>query len=63
MSDGTMDKTSMRWQQIEKFLETHPYIMNADVLELYAVSPATANRILAGFAADGKLIESHEKGH
>lgn len=26
-----MDKATMRWKQIEKFLETHPYIMNADV--------------------------------
>ena len=48
MSDGPMDKVTMRWKQIEKFLETHPYIMNADVRALCGVSAATANRILAG---------------
>ena len=38
MSDGKMDKTTMRWEQIKKFLETHPYIMNADVRALCGVS-------------------------
>ena len=26
-----MDKAAMRWMQIEKFMETHPYIVNTDV--------------------------------
>jgi Fic family protein len=46
VSDGATDKATMRWKQIEKFLKTHPYIMNADVRALCGVSAATANRIL-----------------
>ena len=63
MSDGAMDKATMRWKQIEKFLETHPYIMNADVRALCGVSAATANRILAGLTAEGKLIKYRKGGH
>ncbi len=63
MSDGTMDKASLRWVQIEKFLETHPFIMNADVRALCNVSAATANRILAGFVTEGKLSKCREGGH
>ena len=57
MSDGAMDKATMRWEQIEKFLETHPYIMNADVRALFNVSAATANRILATLTTEGKLVK------
>lgn len=46
MSDGAIDKATMQWKQIEKFLETHPYIMNADVRAPCGVSAATANRVL-----------------
>ena len=63
VSDGAMDKATMRWKQIEKFLETHPYIMNADVRALCGVSAATANRILAGFAEEGKLHKYREGRH
>ena len=63
MSDGPMDKATMRWKQIEKFLETHEFIMNADVQALCGVSAATANRILAGLAAEGKLVKYREGGH
>jgi len=63
MSDGKMDKETLRWQQIEKFLETHEYIMNADVRALCNVSAATANRILAGLAAEGKLRKCRVNGH
>ena len=63
VSDGPMDKATMRWKQIEKFLETHPYIMNADVRALCGVSAATANRILAGLATEGKLVKYRESGH
>ena len=63
VSDGPMDKATMRWKQIEKFLETHPYIMNADVRALCGVSAATANRILAGLTAEGKLVKYREGGH
>lgn len=61
--DGATDKATMRWKQIEKFLETHPYIMNADVRALCGVSAATANRILAGLAAEVKLVKYREGGH
>ena len=57
MSDGKMDKKTLRWQKIEQFLQTHDYIMNADVRELCEVSAATANRILVGFAAGKKLTK------
>ena len=63
MSDGAMDKAAMRWKQIEDFLKTHPYIMNADVRKLCGVSAATANRTLAGLAKEGKLVKFHEHGH
>lgn len=62
MSDGPMDKAAMRWRQIEKFLEIHPYIMNADVRDLCSVSAATANRILGRFVLDRKLIKCRERG-
>mgnify|MGYP001025259852 FL=1 len=53
----------MRWEQIKKFLETHPYIMNADVRALFNVSAATANRILATLTTEGKLVKYREGGH
>jgi len=62
MSDEPMDKATMRWRQIEEFLGTHRFIMNADVRGLCGVSAATANRILAGLCADGKLIRYHKGG-
>lgn len=63
MSDGTIDKATMRWKQIEKFLKTHEFIMNADVRTLCGVSAATANRILTGLTIGGKLIRCREGGH
>lgn len=63
MSKGKSDKTASRWKKIEKFLQTHEYIMNADVRELCGVSPATANRVLAGFVKDGKLAKYRADGH
>lgn len=63
MSDGTMDKATLRWLQIKKFLETHEFIMNADVRLLCNVSAATANRILAGFAAEGKVTKCRQNSH
>jgi len=63
MSDEKIDKETLRWKQIEKFLETHEFIMNADVRTLCSVSAATANRILAGLCAEGKLIKYREGGH
>ena len=63
MSDEAMDKATLRWLQIEKFLETHEFIMNADVRSLCNVSAATANRILASLVADGKLTKCRQNGH
>jgi len=62
-SNEIPDKATMRWKQIEKFLETHEFIMNADVRALCSVSSATANRILAGLVTEGKLIKYREGGH
>lgn len=50
-----MHKT-LRWQKIEAFLQTHEYIMNADMRELCGASAATANRIFAGLVTNGTLI-------
>ena len=63
MSDGETDKVTVRWKQIEKFLETHPYIMNADVRTICNVSAATANRILVGLALEHKLVKYREGAH
>ena len=63
MSDGKVDKITRRWNKIQEYLKIHDYIMNADVRELCGVSVATANRILAGFVADGKLVKYREGGH
>ena len=63
MSDGKVDKITLRWNKIQEYLKIHDYIMNADVRELCGVSVATANRILAGFVADGKLVKYREGGH
>lgn len=63
MSDGAMNKATMRWKQIEKFLETHEFIMNADVRNLCNVSAATANRILTEFATKKRLVKCRQGGH
>lgn len=63
MSDGKIDKKALRWQKIEQFLQTHEYIMNADVRELYGVSVATANRILAGLANERRVYKTRANGH
>lgn len=57
VSDGKIDKAALRWNKIREYLKTHDYIMNADVRELCGVSAATANRILAGFVIDDRLIK------
>ena len=63
LSDAPMGKTTLRWKQIEKFLETHEFIMNADVRSLFGVSSATANRILARLAHEKKIIKRMVHGH
>ena len=63
MSDGKLDKATLRWNKIQKYLKTHDYIMNADVRELCGVSAATAHRILAGLVNEGKLYKTRANGH
>ena len=63
MSDGTMDKATLRWKQIEAYLETHDYIMNANVRQLCGVSAATANRILVKLVDEDKLQKYRIRGH
>ena len=57
VSDVKIGKATLRWNKIQEYLQTHDYIMNADVRELCGVSAATANRILAGFVIDDRLIK------
>lgn len=63
MSDGKMNKATLRWKKIEEYLKTHDYIMNADVRELCGVSAATANRILAGLSEKRILVKGRVNGH
>ena len=63
VSDRKLDKATFRWNKIQAFLQTHDYIMNADVRELCDVSAATANRILGDLAANQKLEKIHIGGH
>lgn len=57
VSDVKINKATLRWNKIQEYLQTHDYIMNADVRQLCGVSAATANRILAGFVIDDRLIK------
>ncbi len=63
MSDGKIDKETLRWNQIREYLKTHDYIMNADVRELCGVSAATANRILCRLVSERKLTKFFKNGH
>ena len=63
MSDGKMDKATLRWNKIQEYLKTHDYIMNADVRELCGVSAATANRILATLVNGKKIVQYRIHGH
>ncbi len=50
-----MSTTELRWYKIERFLQKNETITNADVRQLFAVSSATANRVLAKLTDEGKL--------
>lgn len=63
MSDGQIDKAAMRRRKIEAYLETHPYIMNANVREILNVSAATANRVLASLVEEGEIVKCRIEGH
>ena len=58
-----IDKTTLRWNKIQEYLQTHDYIMNADVRELCSVSAATANRILCRLVSERKLTKFFKNGH
>lgn len=51
----SMTTDELRWQKTEKFLKKHGTIANADVRELFNVSSATANRILAKLTNEEKI--------
>ena len=63
VSDRKLDKATLRWNKIQTFLQTHDYIMNADVRELCDVSTATANRILGNLASENRIVKIHMDGH
>lgn len=56
MSDGVMDKATIRWSKIEGYLKMHPFIMNADIRTLCNVSAATATRMLAELVKEETLV-------
>ena len=50
-----MTTDELRWYKIERFLKKNGTITNAEVRQMFQVSSATANRILAKFTEGGKL--------
>ena len=50
-----MTTDELRWYKIERFLKKNGTITNAEVRQMFQVSSATANRILAKFTDEGKL--------
>lgn len=50
-----MSTAELRWYKIERFLKKNETITNADVRQIFAISAATANRILAKLTEEGKL--------
>ncbi len=50
-----MSDTELRRYKIERFLQRNDAITNADVRQMFTVSAATANRILARLTEEGKL--------
>ncbi len=51
----SMSTDELRWYKIERFIKKNGTITNADVRQMFQVSSATANRILAKLADEGKL--------
>lgn len=51
----SMSTEEQRWYQIERFLKKNGTITNADVREMLGVSSATANRVLARMADEGRI--------
>ena len=51
----SMTTNELRWYKIEQFIKKNGSITNADVRQMFQVSSATANRILAKVVNEGKL--------
>jgi len=51
----SMTTDELRWYKVERFLKKNDTITNADVRQMFNVSSATANRILAKLTDEGKL--------
>ena len=54
-SAENMSTEEQRWYQIERFLKKNGTISNADVRKMLGVSAATANRVLARMADEGRI--------
>ena len=50
-----MTTDELRWYKIERFLKKNGTITNADVRQMFDISSATANRILAKLVENSKL--------
>ena len=50
-----MTADELRWYKVERFLKKNGTITNAEVRQMFQVSSATANRMLAKFTEGGKL--------
>lgn len=50
-----MSTDELRWYKIKQYLKKNDTITNADVRQLFQVSSATANRILAKLVDEGKI--------
>ena len=61
--DDTANKNKERWIKISSYVESHEYITNANVRELFNVSSATANCILSALTVDGKREKVHVNVH
>ncbi len=58
-ASANMTTEELRWYKIERFLQKNKTITNADVRQMFQVSSATANRILAKLAEEGKIQKIH----
>jgi len=63
MSDVPEGKSAGRWEPIDQFMRSHDFIGSADARNLCGISATTANRILAGFAAESRLVRHREGRH
>lgn len=50
-----MSYKELRWYKIEQFLQKNEFITNSDVRQMFQVSSATANRILAKLTDEGVI--------